>query len=117
MPMQAKVRPVMLAILDGWGEAPPGPGNAVRLAATPNMDRWRREYPFTTLIAHNGAVGLPEGQMGNSEVGHLNIGAGRIVYQDFTRIGLAVRQGRFFHQRDLECHCWRKSPKPTGPSI
>ncbi|HET97824.1 MAG TPA: 2,3-bisphosphoglycerate-independent phosphoglycerate mutase, partial [Desulfurivibrio alkaliphilus] len=92
----SKVRPVLLAILDGWGEAPPGPGNAVHLAATPNMDRWRREYPFTTLVAHNGAVGLPEGQMGNSEVGHLNIGAGRTVYQDFTRISLAVREGSFF---------------------
>ncbi|MFH7325118.1 2,3-bisphosphoglycerate-independent phosphoglycerate mutase [Desulfurivibrio sp. C05AmB] len=91
-----EVRPVLLAILDGWGEAPPGPGNAVQLADTPNMDRWRRQYPFTTLTAHNGAVGLPEGQMGNSEVGHLNIGAGRVVYQDFTRIGLAVREGDFF---------------------
>lgn len=94
--MKGKVRPVLLAILDGWGEAPPGPGNAVHLAATPNMDRWRREYPFTTLIAHNGAVGLPRGQMGNSEVGHLNIGAGRTVYQDFTRISLAVREGDLF---------------------
>ena len=91
-----KIRPVLLAILDGWGEAPPGPGNAVHLAATPNMDRWRQQFPLTTLVAHNGAVGLPEGQMGNSEVGHLNIGAGRTVYQDFTRISLAVRDGSFF---------------------
>ena len=91
-----QIRPVLLAILDGWGEAPPSPANAVHLAATPNMDGWRRDYPFTTLVAHNGAVGLPEGQMGNSEVGHLNIGAGRTVYQDFTRISLAVREGDFF---------------------
>jgi 2,3-bisphosphoglycerate-independent phosphoglycerate mutase len=59
------------------------------------MDRLSREFPMTTLIAHNGMVGLPKGQMGNSEVGHLNIGAGRIVYQDFTRINLAVDRGEF----------------------
>ncbi|MDF1614927.1 2,3-bisphosphoglycerate-independent phosphoglycerate mutase [Desulfurivibrio dismutans] len=94
--MSRQIRPVMLAILDGWGEAPAGPGNAVHLAHTPNMDQWRREYSFTTLTAHNGAVGLPASQMGNSEVGHLNIGAGRVVYQDFTRIGLAVQNGEFF---------------------
>ncbi|ADH85347.1 2,3-bisphosphoglycerate-independent phosphoglycerate mutase [Desulfurivibrio alkaliphilus] len=99
--MSSRIRPVMLAILDGWGEAPAGPGNAVHLARTPNMDRWRQEYPFTTLAAHNGAVGLPEGQMGNSEVGHLNIGAGRIVYQDFTRIGLSVHNGEFFANQTL----------------
>jgi len=88
-------RPVMLAILDGWGVAPDSPTNAVAVAATPNMDRWVEEYPSTTLVAHNGQVGLPEGQMGNSEVGHLNIGAGRIVYQDFTRINLAIANGEF----------------------
>jgi len=60
------------------------------------MDRWQQQYPFTTLVAHNGAVGLPEGQMGNSEVGHLNIGAGHIVYQDFTRINRAIASGEFF---------------------
>ena len=60
------------------------------------MDRWQSSYPYTTLLAHNGAVGLPEGQMGNSEVGHLNIGAGRIVYQDFTRINRAIESGSFF---------------------
>jgi len=89
-------RPVMLAILDGWGVAPQGPGNAVSLADTPHMDKWQQEYPSTTLVAHNGLVGLPEGQMGNSEVGHLNIGAGRIVYQDYTRINMAVEKGDFF---------------------
>jgi len=89
-------RPVLLAILDGWGVAPPGPGNAVHLAHTPNMDGWQQRFPATTLTAHNGAVGLPEGQMGNSEVGHLNIGAGRIVYQDFTRINKAIEDKSFF---------------------
>jgi len=97
----ARNTPLLLAILDGWGVAPPGPGNAVALARTPNMDRWLAQGPATTLTAHNGAVGLPEGQMGNSEVGHLNIGAGRIVYQDFTRINLAVRQGDFFRNPAL----------------
>ena len=88
-------RPVILAILDGWGIAPSSASNAVSVAHTPNMDQWAAEYPSTTLVAHNGLVGLPEGQMGNSEVGHLNIGSGRIVYQDYTRINRAVEQGEF----------------------
>ncbi|MCI5131844.1 MAG: 2,3-bisphosphoglycerate-independent phosphoglycerate mutase, partial [Candidatus Electrothrix sp. EH2] len=91
----AKNRPVVLAILDGWGIAPASASNAVSVADTPNMDRWAAEYPLTTLVAHNGLVGLPEGQMGNSEVGHLNIGSGRIVYQDYTRINRAIEQGEF----------------------
>jgi 2,3-bisphosphoglycerate-independent phosphoglycerate mutase len=85
----------MLAILDGWGVAPASKSNAVSLARTPNMDQWGKEYPHTTLVAHNGQVGLPEGQMGNSEVGHLNIGAGRIVYQDYSRINLAIEDNSF----------------------
>lgn len=88
--------PILLAILDGWGMGPPSASNAIHMARTPNMDRWLKEYPHTTLVAHNGMVGLPEGQMGNSEVGHLNIGAGRIVYQDFTRINRAIESGEFF---------------------
>ena len=91
----AENRPVVLAILDGWGIAPASANNAVSVAHTPNMDRWAEEYPCTTLVAHNGLVGLPEGQMGNSEVGHLNIGSGRIVYQDYTRINRAIEQGDF----------------------
>ncbi|MEA3547574.1 MAG: 2,3-bisphosphoglycerate-independent phosphoglycerate mutase [Thermodesulfobacteriota bacterium] len=86
----SKSKPLLLAILDGWGVGLPTETNAVFVADTPNMDQWAEKYPCTTLAAHNGAVGLPEGQMGNSEVGHLNIGAGRIVYQDFTRINRAV---------------------------
>ncbi|MBV5317365.1 MAG: 2,3-bisphosphoglycerate-independent phosphoglycerate mutase, partial [Desulfobulbaceae bacterium] len=85
--------PIVLTILDGWGLGDPTPANAVFVADTPNMDRLSREFPATRLIAHNGMVGLPEGQMGNSEVGHLNIGAGRVVYQDFTRISRAVDLG------------------------
>jgi len=86
---------LLLAILDGWGIADSGPANAVSVADTPNMDQWSAEFPCTTLTAHNGMVGLPEGQMGNSEVGHLNIGAGRIVYQDYTRINRAIDSGEF----------------------
>ena len=70
-------------------------GNAPFLAKTPALDELRREFPATRITAHNGAVGLPEGQMGNSEVGHLNIGAGRVVYQDFTRINKAIADGSF----------------------
>jgi 2,3-bisphosphoglycerate-independent phosphoglycerate mutase len=85
--------PVALVILDGFGCAPEGPGNAVRLARTPVFDALWERWPHTTLIAAGRAVGLPEGQMGNSEVGHLNIGAGRIVAQDLVRIGDAVADG------------------------
>lgn len=94
-------RPVVLAIMDGWGLADPGPGNAVSLAHTPNVDRWSEECAFTTLGASGKDVGLPEGQIGNSEVGHLNIGAGTIVYQDFTRISAAIDDGSFFDNEAL----------------
>ncbi len=92
---------VCLTVLDGWGIAPPGPGNAVSLAKTPNLDRLFREYPHTSLKASGEAVGLPPGQMGNSEVGHLNLGAGRVVYQDLTRINLAIKDGFFFNNAEL----------------
>ncbi|MBA3014006.1 MAG: 2,3-bisphosphoglycerate-independent phosphoglycerate mutase [Desulfobulbaceae bacterium] len=88
-----KATPVMLIVLDGWGVGEKTSTNAVHMAKTPNMDYWTNHYPSTTLLAHNGAVGLPEGQMGNSEVGHLNLGAGRVVYQDFTRINRAIETG------------------------
>jgi 2,3-bisphosphoglycerate-independent phosphoglycerate mutase len=80
------VTPVALVILDGWGLAPDGPGNAVSLASTPVFDRLWSSHPHTTLTAWGPAVGLPEGQMGNSEVGHLNLGAGAVVKQDLVRI-------------------------------
>jgi 2,3-bisphosphoglycerate-independent phosphoglycerate mutase len=80
-------------VLDGWGLAPPGPGNAVALAQTPVFDELWSRYPHTELSASGRAVGLPEGQMGNSEVGHLNLGAGSIVMQDLTRIDEAVASG------------------------
>ncbi len=85
--------PTLLLILDGWGLAPAGPGNAVTLARTPHLDRLLAAYPATTLACSGRAVGLPAGFMGNSEVGHMNIGAGRVVYQDMTRIDMAVEEG------------------------
>src|SRR4051812_29290498 len=85
--------PVALIILDGWGLADPGPGNAISLAHTPVMDRLLRTYDSTTLTACGEAVGLPPGQMGNSEVGHLNLGAGAIVKQDLVRIDEDVESG------------------------
>lgn len=85
--------PAALIILDGFGMGPPGPGNAIAAADTPNLDRLFSRAPVTSLRASGLAVGLPEGQMGNSEVGHLNIGAGRVVYQELTRINLAIADG------------------------
>jgi 2,3-bisphosphoglycerate-independent phosphoglycerate mutase len=86
---------VALVILDGWGLAPAGPGNAVELANTPVFDALRERYPHTTLRASGEAVGLPAGQMGNSEVGHLTIGSGRILFQDLARVTQAVTTGAF----------------------
>src|SRR5581483_7808835 len=88
--------PVVLVILDGWGCAPAGPGNAVSQAKTPVFDRLWAECPHTTLDASGESVGLPPGQMGNSEVGHLTIGSGRVLYQDLMRINKAVEDGSFF---------------------
>jgi 2,3-bisphosphoglycerate-independent phosphoglycerate mutase len=87
---------VALVILDGWGCAPPGPGNAVELAETPNFDRLWRTYPHTRLSASGEAVGLPPQQMGNSEVGHLTIGSGRVLFQDLMRVNKAIEDGSFF---------------------
>ena len=92
---------VALIILDGWGCAPPGPGNAVEQAETPVFDGLWARFPHTTLEASGEAVGLPHGQMGNSEVGHLTIGAGRVVYQDLVRINKAITDGSFFENEAL----------------
>ena len=94
-------KPVMLMILDGFGIAEKSEGNAVALANKPNFDRLVKEYPNTQLQASGMAVGLPEGQMGNYEVGHLNIGAGRIVYQELTRITKSIADKDFFENEAL----------------
>ncbi len=92
---------VALVILDGWGIAPPGPGNAIELAETPVFDRLWRDCPHAQLIASGEAVGLPDGQMGNSEVGHLTIGSGRVLDQDLQRVNRSIRDGSFFENEVL----------------
>jgi 2,3-bisphosphoglycerate-independent phosphoglycerate mutase len=96
---------VCLVILDGWGLAPPGPGNAVDLAETPVFDGLWAEHPHGELTTSGRAVGLPEGQMGNSEVGHLNLGAGAVVLQDLTRISDDAEHGRFAENDALVTAC------------
>jgi len=92
---------VALVVLDGWGCAPPGPGNAVELADTPIFDGLWARHPHTTLEASGLAVGLPPGQMGNSEVGHLTIGSGRVIYQDLVRVNTAIEDGSCFGNQAL----------------
>ncbi len=101
---------VCLVVLDGWGLAPDGPGNAVSLADTPVFDDLWARYPTTTLTAGGTAVGLPEGQMGNSEVGHLNLGAGSVVKQDLTRIDEAVRDGTL-HENEVLREAFAGAPR------
>ena len=101
MPSGREHQLVALVILDGWGCAPAGPGNAVELAETPNFDRLWRTFPHMTLKASGGAVGLPPGQMGNSEVGHLTIGSGRVLFQDLMRVNEAIEDGSFFENPAL----------------
>jgi 2,3-bisphosphoglycerate-independent phosphoglycerate mutase len=88
--------PTLLLILDGWGQAPAGPGNAVLMASTPRIDALLARPACAELLCSGRAVGLPTGFMGNSEVGHMNIGAGRVVYQDMTHIDMALEDGSFF---------------------
>lgn len=87
--------PVALIILDGFGCRKETYGNAVAQAKKPNFDRYWKEFPHNQLGASGESVGLPDGQMGNSEVGHTNIGAGRIVYQNLTRVDMSIREGEF----------------------
>ena len=90
------MKPVVLIVLDGWGIAPPSRGNALSLARLPNYSHLWYSFPHTTLAASGEAVGLPRGERGNTETGHLNLGAGRIVYQDLPRINMAIADGSFF---------------------
>src|SRR5689334_22809865 len=94
-------RPVALIVLDGWGIAPAGPGNAVTSAETPRLDALANDYPHARLEASGRAVGLPDGVMGNSEVGHLTMGAGNIQYQEFVRINDAIADGSFYENDAL----------------
>lgn len=95
------MKPVMLIILDGFGVGKDYEGNAVTLAKKPVMDELFQKYPHTTIRASEHWVGLPDGQMGNSEVGHLNIGAGRVMFQDLTRITLAIQDGSFYQNEEF----------------
>jgi 2,3-bisphosphoglycerate-independent phosphoglycerate mutase len=105
---------VALVILDGWGCAPPAPGNAVELADTPIFDRLWSMFPHTTLNASGEAVGLPPGQMGNSEVGHLTIGSGRVPYQDLVRINRSIEDGEFFLNEALTSAFKRANERGTN---
>ncbi len=112
-PSQLPVPSVALVVLDGWGIAPDGPGNAISLAETPRFDRLWAECPHTQLSAQGRDVGLPDGQMGNSEVGHLNLGAGTVVKQDLTRIDDAIADGSFFENEALRAACEQARSSPS----
>ena len=98
--MQAK-KTLALIIMDGWGYNPEKQFNAVENAKTPNLDSLTEKYAHTLISASGLDVGLPDGQMGNSEVGHTNIGAGRVVYQELTRVTKAIQDGDFFENKTL----------------
>src|SRR5258708_5170568 len=94
-------RPFVLIVMDGWGINPRKEGNAIALARTPNIDKLAGQWPHTAVKTSGEAVGLPEGQMGNSEVGHQNIGAGKRVLQDYTRVNESIKDGSFFQNPAL----------------
>src|SRR5437868_1313578 len=99
--MTTRPKPIVLTVLDGWGYRAETNGNAIALARKPTYDSLLKNFPNTLIQTSGPAVGLPEGQMGNSEVGHLNIGAGRIVYMDVTRIDQMIATGEFFKNPTL----------------
>jgi 2,3-bisphosphoglycerate-independent phosphoglycerate mutase len=113
-PTGVPVPSIALVILDGWGLAPPGPGNAIEQASTPVFDELWARCPHTRLSATGRDVGLPDGQMGNSEVGHLNLGAGAVVKQDLARIDDAIADGGFFENEALRAACAAAREGPTG---
>ena len=113
-PDSVPVDGLALIILDGWGLAEPGPGNAVSLASTPTFDELWERYPHTRISASGHDVGLPDGQMGNSEVGHMNLGAGSVVKQDLARIDDAIADGSFFENEVLVAACERARSSPRG---
>ncbi|HRP35955.1 MAG TPA: 2,3-bisphosphoglycerate-independent phosphoglycerate mutase, partial [Gammaproteobacteria bacterium] len=101
----ARPKPVVLLILDGWGHRDDPRDNAIALGNVPVWRRLLADHPTTLIHTEGRFVGLPDGQMGNSEVGHMNIGAGRIVYQDLTRIDAAIEDGSFFANAELNAAC------------
>lgn len=93
------IKPVVLVVLDGFGIAPPSEGNAISLAKTPNIDSYKKNYPHTELIASGESVGLPANEVGNTEVGHLTLGAGRTMYQELKRIDMSIERGFFYDNK------------------
>jgi len=108
MTLQNKHGPLALIIIDGWGYSPVREGNAIALASKPYYDELVEVYPQTLLEAHGTRVGLPAGVMGNSEVGHLNIGSGRVVRMDVSRIDHDIATGEFFRTKFSPRHGWRE---------
>ena len=115
MATPSRPAPVILLVLDGWGYRPEREGNAIAMANVPTWDRLWARAPRTLLAASEEAVGLPCGQMGNSEVGHLNLGAGRVVKQDLVRINDSIKDGSFFENPVLVDAC--RSVKATGGTL
>src|SRR4030088_3356585 len=99
--MPKRPKPIVLTVLDGWGYRAETKGNAIALARKPNYDRLLKDFPNTLIHTSGPYVGLPEGQMGNSEVGHMNMGAGRVVFMDVTRLDLMIASGDFFQNAAL----------------
>ncbi|MBV7550699.1 2,3-bisphosphoglycerate-independent phosphoglycerate mutase, partial [Pseudomonas sp. PDM26] len=108
-------KPVVLLILDGWGHREDPADNALAQATLPNWHRLLANAPHTLIHTEGRHVGLPDGQMGNSEVGHMNLGAGRIVYQDLTRIDAAIEDGSFFANAELVAAC--EAAKADGKTL
>src|SRR3990167_5915713 len=100
--MASKIKHVILVVLDGWGIAPPSPGNAISQANTPNINYIETHYPSLLLQASGKTVGLPWGNEGNSEVGHLSLGSGRIIFHYLPRIVNAIQDGSFFKNKTLK---------------
>jgi len=111
----SKLKPVLICILDGWGNRAERDANAIAIAGTPNVDALAEEFPSTQVETSGNAVGLPDGQMGNSEVGHVNLGAGRVVYQDLVRINRAIADGELFRNEVLVDACRRA--KAAGGAV
>ena len=111
---------IVLAVLDGWGLRESKEGNAIAQARLPTLEKLYSHYSWVSLTASGPRVGLPEGQIGNSEVGHLNIGAGRVVYQDLTRIDRAIETGDLFRNKTILSYlrgCARTGTTPDWPGF